>query len=419
MINLYSDTQTKPSPEMRRAMAEAEVGDEQKFEDPTVNALCARVAELLGFEAAVFLPSGTMCNEIALPAAHPAGRRRGLPAPHLAPDRGRGGRPGGRVGRRAAPAGGPRGMFTADDAGERALRTPGDRYGPRSRLVSIEQTTNLTGGHVWPLRAAATRCSTWRATPGLRLPHGRRAADERGRGLGRSPAADWTAGFDTAWIDFSKGLGAPMGACLAGSLELIDEAWRYKQMLGGALRQAGIVAAGALYALDHNVERLAEDHAHARRLAEGLAAMDGISIDPAEITTNIVIFSVADPAGLCATLERDGRADGRAGRDPRARRDAPRRRCRGHRRGGRGRAGRAGGRLGGAEAAAAHRLGHARGAERRGRRRPRHGGGPSGRGRRARAPRRRARPGRRGSAARGPRSSGGEPVHAQAGAAGR
>jgi len=120
------------------------------------------------------------------------------------------------------------------------------------------------------------------------------------------PASEMTRGFDTAWLDFTKGLGAPLGACLAGSAELIDEAWRYKQMLGGALRQAGIVAAGALYALDHNIDRLAEDHANAAALASGLSQLDGVTIDPAEIETNIVIFEVDDPEAVCATIERAG-----------------------------------------------------------------------------------------------------------------
>jgi threonine aldolase len=115
-------------------------------------------------------------------------------------------------------------------------------------------------------------------------------------------ARAWAQGFDTAWIDFSKGLGAPVGACLAGSRGLIDEAWRYKQMLGGAMRQAGIVAAGALWALDHHVERLAEDHANARRLAEGLSALPGIDLDPGSVATNIVVFSVPDAPGFCARL---------------------------------------------------------------------------------------------------------------------
>ena len=119
-------------------------------------------------------------------------------------------------------------------------------------------------------------------------------------------AAESARGFDTAWIDFTKGLGAPLGAVLAGSRELIDEAWRYKQMMGGALRQAGIAAAGALYALDHHVDRLADDHANARRLAEGLAELPGIEIDPAGVETNILVFGVPDAARFCARLEEHG-----------------------------------------------------------------------------------------------------------------
>ena len=116
------------------------------------------------------------------------------------------------------------------------------------------------------------------------------------------PASAWAHGFDTAWIDFTKGLGAPLGACLAGSAELVEEAWRYKQMLGGAMRQAGIVAAGALYALEHHVERLAEDHVNARRLADDLAGIPGIDLDPRRVETNIVVFSVDDARRFCADL---------------------------------------------------------------------------------------------------------------------
>ena len=119
-------------------------------------------------------------------------------------------------------------------------------------------------------------------------------------------AASFASGFDTAWLDFTKGLGAPVGACLAGSRELIDEAWRYKQMLGGALRQAGIVAAAGLYALDHHVERLAEDHANARALVEGLASIDRVAVAPDEVETNIVLFDVADAAALVDRLAAEG-----------------------------------------------------------------------------------------------------------------
>jgi threonine aldolase len=196
----------------------------------------------------------------------------------------------------------PCGMFTGDDV-RGALRYP-DRYSPRSRLVSVEQSTNMAGGRVWPL-------SQLRDVVGVAQENGLRLHMDGARLMNAVvasgvPASEMTVGFDTAWLDFTKGLGAPLGACLAGSAELIEEAWRYKQMLGGALRQAGIVAAGALYALDHNVERLAEDHANARGLAVGLAAVDGVTLDPGEIETNIVIFEVDDPDALCAGIEREG-----------------------------------------------------------------------------------------------------------------
>ena len=151
LVNLYSDTQTRPTPAMRKAMAEAEVGDEQSFADPTVIALCERVAELLGFEAAVFLPTGTMCNAIGFRLHIRAGRRRGAAAPHRPPAALRGRRPGGDVGRRAAPARRPGRDVRRRRRCEAALSTPGDRYAPRSRLVSVEQTTNIAGGRVWPL----------------------------------------------------------------------------------------------------------------------------------------------------------------------------------------------------------------------------------------------------------------------------
>jgi threonine aldolase len=115
-------------------------------------------------------------------------------------------------------------------------------------------------------------------------------------------AATWAGGFDSAWLDFTKGLGAPVGACLAGSAAFIEEAWRWKQMIGGAMRQSGIVAAAGLYALEHHVERLADDHARARRLADGLAELPGVDLDPATVDTNIVIFAVPDAAAFCSAL---------------------------------------------------------------------------------------------------------------------
>ena len=299
MINLYSDTQTRPTRAMREAMAAAEVGDEQSFADPTVNALCERVAELLGFEAAVFLPSGTMCNAIAFRLHIGPGGDEAYLHRRSHPIVAEAGGPAALSGAVLCPLDGERGMFSAD-ALRAALRPAGDRYLPRSRLVSVEQTTNLAGGHVWPREqldavvAVAREAELRLHMDGARLMNAVVAS-------GRS-AASWAAGFDTAWVDFSKGLGAPVGACLAGSRELIDEAWRYKQMWGGAMRQAGIVAAGALYALDHHVERLADDHALAATLARGLADVPGVALDPASVTTNIVVFEVDDAPGLVAAL---------------------------------------------------------------------------------------------------------------------
>jgi threonine aldolase len=300
MVNLYSDTQTRPTSEMRRAMAEAEVGDEQHFWDPTVNALCERVAELLGFEAAVFLPSGTMCNEIAFRLHIRPGGDEAILHRRAHPIIAEAGGPAAFAGAMLHPIDSDDGTFTGEDV--RAALRPPSRYEPRSRLVSVEQTVNMMGGRVWPL-------SRIRDVVGVAQEAGLRLHMDGARLMNAVvasgvPAAEFARGFDTVWIDFTKGLGAPLGACLAGSAELIDEAWRYKQMIGGALRQAGIVAAGALYALDHHVERLAEDHANARRLAAGLAEIDGVSVHPVE--TNIVIFAVDDAPGLVAALEREG-----------------------------------------------------------------------------------------------------------------
>jgi len=298
LINLYSDTQTRPTSAMRKAMAEAEVGDEQRFEDPQVTELCSRVAALLGMEAAVFLPSGTMCNEIAFRLHIRPGGDEAILHRTSHPIIAEAGGPAAFAGAMMYPLDTPMGMFTGEDV-RGALRYP-DRYSPRSRLVSVEQTTNMAGGRVWPLEQLRGVVDVAREA-GLRL-HMDGARLMNAVVASGVPAAEMTRGFDTAWLDFTKGLGAPLGACLAGSSALIDEAWRYKQMLGGALRQAGIVAAGALYALDHHVERLAEDHAHARVLAQGLAGLPGVTIDPDAVETNIVIFEHDDPEGLCAAL---------------------------------------------------------------------------------------------------------------------
>jgi threonine aldolase len=299
-VNLFSDTQTLPSAGMRRAMAAAEVGDEQRREDPTVNALQERVAGLLGMEAAVFLPSGSMCNQIGIRihirpggdelyahrTSHPLVAEAGGAATL--------------AGALAHPLEGEGGMFTGA-ALEAALPADAhDLHQPRARLVCVEQTTNLGGGRIWP-REAIDEVLAVAARHGLRTHLDGARLLNAVVASGRS-AASFAAGFDTAWIDFSKGLGAPVGACLAGSRELIEEAWRYKHMFGGAMRQAGIVAAGALWGLEHNVERLAEDHQNARLLAEELAEIEGVAIDPATVETNIVFFEVADAARLVEEL---------------------------------------------------------------------------------------------------------------------
>ena len=289
-VDLSSDTVTKPTLPMRRAIAEAEVGDEQKGEDPTVNRLQELVADLLGKEAALFLPSGTMCNEIAIRVHCTPGDE--MLAHHTAhPLHFETGGPAALAGVNARALDGPRGMYTAAAVEQAmALRPPGNRYNPRPRLLWVEQTSNLGGGAVWPLQQV---CSVTDVAhqyglvchlDGARLLNAVVASGVAARDYGQP--------FDSAWIDFTKGLGAPVGAALAGSREFIAEAWRCKQQMGGAMRQAGIIAAAGVYALEHHVERLAEDHANARRLAEGLAELPGVTLDPATVETNIVFFDV-------------------------------------------------------------------------------------------------------------------------------
>jgi threonine aldolase len=300
VINLYSDTQTRPSDEMRRAIATAEVGDEQRGQDPTTLRLQERVAELLGHEAALFLPTGTMCNQISFRLhARPGGDELILDR-SAHPIVAEAGGPAQQAGLMIHALDGDGGVFTAGQL-EAALRQAGNRYLPRSRVVSVEQTTNMGGGRVWPLETMQAVLAAARA-------HGLRAHLDGARLMNAVvasgvPAARYAGGFDTAWLDFTKGLGAPVGAVLCASRELIDEAWRWKQMMGGAFRQSGIVAAGCLYALDHHVERLAEDHDNARVLADGLAEL-GVDVVPPE--TNIVIFELPEPASFIEQMARRG-----------------------------------------------------------------------------------------------------------------
>ena len=299
-VDLFSDTVTRPTQEMRRFMCDAEVGDEQKFEDPTVNLLQEMVAELLGKEAALFLPSGTMCNEIAIrvhcrPGDEMIAHRTAHPIHYES------GGPAALAGVNVRAVDGARGQYTAA-AAEEAVRAPAVRYFPRSRLLWVEQTANLGGGSVWPLReieavtAVARRHGLATHMDGARLMNAVVASGVAAR--------DFAAPFDSAWIDFTKGLGAPVGAAIAGSREFIGEAWRLKQQMGGAMRQAGIIAAGGVFALRHHVKRLAEDHANAKRLAEGLAALPGVRLDPKDVETNLVFFDLTGPLDANTVVER-------------------------------------------------------------------------------------------------------------------
>jgi len=303
LINLYSDTQTRPTPAMRQAMAEAPVGDEQKGEDPSVNRLCAMTAELVGKEDAVFLPSGTMCNEIAIlvhcrkgdeiiadKTAHIINSEAGGPAAL--------------AGALIRPLDGMRGVYTADQA-ETAVRA-NSRYTPTTSMIVVEQTSNFGGGTVWPLETiraiaeVARRHELALHMDGARLMNACVASGVA--------AADYAAPFDSLWIDLSKGLGCPIGGVLAGSGDFIAQAWRWKQRLGGAMRQAGIIAAAGVYALENNVERLAEDHANARLFADRLADVPGIAVEPEAVETNIVFFDVGD-TGLTADQVAERLAD--------------------------------------------------------------------------------------------------------------
>ena len=289
-VDLYSDTNTRPSPAMRKAIAEAAVGNEQAGEDPTVNRLCAMVAELMGKEAAVYTPSGSMCNEIAYRVWCRQGDEvildRTAHAVHAET-----GAPAALSGLMLQVLDGRRGLFTAEQV-RAAIRTPLSNHRPRSRLVSVEQTSNQGGGTIWPLEQIHAVAKVARDNgltlhmDGARLLN---AVVETG-----VAAADYAAPFDSAWIDFSKGLGAPVGAVLAGSADFIAEAWRCKQQFGGAMRQAGVIAAACVYALEHNVERLVEDHENARHFAALIADIPGVRLELERIETNLVFFDVSE-----------------------------------------------------------------------------------------------------------------------------
>jgi threonine aldolase len=292
VIELRSDTATQPSPGMREAIAHALVGDEQKREDPTVNELESRAAELLGQDEAIFLPTASMSNEIALRIltepgdllvaeenSHVMIAEQGGPAVHS-----------GLVTHKLP---GVAGRITPEQI-RAAVHDPSSGHAPRTRLISLENTHNSSGGRVWPLEEIDAVIATVRELDlrvhldGARLMNASVVSGIAAAEIGRR--------FDTVTLCFSKGLGCPLGAVLATSRDLAPKARRGKHLFGGAMRQAGIVAAAAVYALEHNVERLADDHRRARRLGEGLAAA-GLPIDLDSVETNFVQLGVG-PLGL-------------------------------------------------------------------------------------------------------------------------
>lgn len=289
-INLLSDTQTRPTPAMREMMARAEVGDEQIGDDPTVNLLCERVADLLGKEAAVFMPSGTMCNVAAtLVHCRPGDEILAHETAHIIAREG--GAHAALGGFQITPLAGADGQFTPD-AFRKALH-PRTRYQAPQTVVSVEQTANIGGGTIWKKAALDEIVQIAKANGLATHMDGARLLNACvATGIA---ARDMTAGWDSAWIDFSKGLGAPIGGVLAGTRDFIDDAWRWKQRLGGSMRQAGVCAAACIHALDHHVERLADDHANARTLARGLSQIEGIEVQQPE--TNLVFF-MTEKAGV-------------------------------------------------------------------------------------------------------------------------
>ena len=300
-IDLRSDTVTLPSPAMRRAMAEAEVGDDQYGEDPSVNRLQEEVAALLGKEAALFLPTGTMTNQVALRTLARAGDDVVVPqeAHIVLHETGAGAA---NTGVQFSPVG-TDGLFTADDF-EASFKPAGHLLYPPTSVVIVENTHNRAGGVVFPQADATAICRSAHERDvacyldGARLLNAA-VASER-------PASELAAPFDLVGLSLSKGLGAPGGSMLAGSRELISQAVRYRRMQGGAMRQVGILAAAGSYALAHNVDRLAEDHANARSLADRLAESGAIGLDPARVETNIVVFTVTDAVGFVAACRERG-----------------------------------------------------------------------------------------------------------------
>lgn len=302
MIDLRSDTVTKPTAAMRRAIAEAEVGDDVFGEDPTTARLEARVAGLLGKEAAVFVPSGVMGNQIAL-RLHTQPGDEVIVAERSHIFHYESGAPGALSGVQLRPLPHPAGFLT----GEAVAAAARGRYDwePRTRLVCVENTVNKTGGRVVPLGLTQEVADVAREH-GLALHLDGARLWNAAAASGRSEA-ELAVPFDTVNVCLSKGLGAPVGSVLAGSAEMMRRARRIRKLFGGGMRQTGLLAAAGLHALEHHRDGLADDHRRARRLADALAALPGFDVDPATVETNIVIAETAEPAAdVLARLEARG-----------------------------------------------------------------------------------------------------------------
>ncbi|MFZ4573300.1 MAG: threonine aldolase family protein [Phycisphaerales bacterium] len=302
-IDLRSDTVTRPTPAMRKAMAEAEVGDDVLGDDPTVIRLQEFVAELMGKEAACFVPTGTMANQTAIRAqTEPGDEIIGHADSHIVHYE---------TAAYAALSGctmrplhGPLGFFDVDQL-DAAIR-PSAIHFPASKLLWLENTHNKCGGSVWPTDQLARVALRGKELGLRRHLDGARIWNACVR-TSLLPA-DYARHFDTISCCFSKGLGAPAGSAVAGDRATIARVHRFRKMFGGTMRQSGVLAAAALYALKHHRERLHEDHRNAQRLAQGLAEVPGIRLDPSSVETNMVFFDVSpeqafDAAGLCERLK--------------------------------------------------------------------------------------------------------------------
>jgi threonine aldolase len=294
-IDLRSDTVTKPTLPMRKVMAEAEVGDDVFGEDPTVNALQEKVSRVLGKESALFVPSGTMANQLAIKAHTQPGDEVILEATSH-PYNFEGGAAAALSGAQFYCLKGVRGILDASQI-EEVIR-PQDHHFPVTRLICLENTHNRGGGSIYPIEkmAAIYRLAKSKGLS-LHLDGARLWNASVAEGIDPKEYAQWA---DSVSVCLSKGLGAPIGSLVAGPKTFIDQVHRFRKMFGGGMRQVGIIAAAGIYALEHHVERLKEDHQNARRLALGLQKLKGVSIDPEHVETNIVIFDVAQ-AGRTAS----------------------------------------------------------------------------------------------------------------------